>query len=70
MPIDSAVDEATARVALAVFGAVAAPPGGTAAPSGGRTDGPGALAAQAVGLAAQPVDREPDVRTRRFGDPT
>lgn len=70
VPIDPAVDEATARVALAVFGAVAAPPGGTAAPSGSRTDGPGALDAQPVGLAAQPVDREPDVRTRRFGDPT
>ncbi|MFJ3322234.1 adenosylhomocysteinase [Curtobacterium sp. NPDC086286] len=49
VPIDPAVDEATARAALAAFGAPAAPPGP---------------------LAEHPADREPDVRTRRFGDPS
>jgi adenosylhomocysteinase len=49
VPIDPAVDEATARAALAAFGAPAAPPGL---------------------LAEHPADREPDVRTRRFGDPS
>ncbi|WP_420365522.1 adenosylhomocysteinase [Curtobacterium sp. L3-7] len=48
VPIDPAVDEATARAALAAFGS--------------RTEPPGSLA-------AQPAEREPDVRTRRFGDP-
>ena len=48
VPIDPAVDEATARVALAAFGSRPAPPGLPA---------------------AQPADREPDVRTHRFGDP-
>ncbi|WP_185022708.1 adenosylhomocysteinase [Curtobacterium sp. PhB115] len=47
--IDPAVDDATARTALAAFGAQAAPPGR---------------------LAEHPADREPDVRTRRFGDPS
>ncbi|WIB77092.1 adenosylhomocysteinase [Curtobacterium sp. MCPF17_002] len=47
VPIDPAVDEATARVALAAFGSRPAPPGP---------------------LAEHPADREPDVRTRRFGD--
>ena len=49
VPIDTAVDDATARAALAAFGSRPAPPGP---------------------LAAQPADREPDVRTRRFGDPS
>lgn len=49
VPIDPAVDDATARAALAAFGSRPAPPGP---------------------LAAQPADREPDVRTRRFGDPS
>ncbi|MBF4607782.1 adenosylhomocysteinase [Curtobacterium sp. VKM Ac-1393] len=48
VPIDPAVDDATARVALAAFGAHPVPPG---------------LPAE------HPADREPDVRTRRFGDP-
>ncbi len=48
VPIDPAVDDATARVALAAFGARPVPPG---------------LPAE------HPADREPDVRTRRFGDP-
>ncbi|GAA3342386.1 hypothetical protein GCM10017714_30510 [Curtobacterium pusillum] len=48
VPIDPAVDEATARTALAAFGSRPVPP---------------------VRPAAQPADREPDVRTRRFGDP-
>ncbi|WP_396289346.1 adenosylhomocysteinase [Curtobacterium sp. KT1] len=48
VPIDPAVDDATARVALAAFGAHPVPP---------------------VRLAEHPADREPDVRTRRFGDP-
>lgn len=48
VPIDPAVDDATARTALAAFGAHPVPP---------------------VRLAEHPVDREPDVRTRRFGDP-
>lgn len=46
--IDPAVDEATARAALAAFGSRPVPPGF---------------------LAEHPADREPDVRTRRFGDP-
>jgi adenosylhomocysteinase len=54
VPIDPEVDAVTARAALAAFGTVVEPPGSPAGP--GRT-------------AAQPVDREPDVRTRRFGDP-
>ncbi|WP_420368837.1 adenosylhomocysteinase [Curtobacterium sp. L1-20] len=49
VPIDPAVDEATARVALAAFGSRPAPPG---------------LPAE------HPADRAPDVRTRRFGDPS
>ncbi|ROS37700.1 adenosylhomocysteinase [Curtobacterium sp. PhB78] len=48
VPIDPAVDDATARTALAAFGARPVPP---------------------VHLAEHPADREPDVRTRRFGDP-
>ncbi|WIB26098.1 adenosylhomocysteinase [Curtobacterium sp. MCSS17_015] len=60
VPIDPEVDEVTARVALAVSGAGGGPPGG-----GGGTDG-----ATGDALAAQPADREPDVRTRRFGDPS
>lgn len=48
VPIDPAVDDATARAALAAFGARTVPPG---------------LPAE------HPADREPDVRTRRFGDP-
>jgi adenosylhomocysteinase len=48
VPIDPAVDEATARAALAAFGSRPVPPGF---------------------LAEHPADREPDVRTRRFGDP-
>ncbi len=48
VPIDPAVDDATARTALAAFGARPVPPG---------------LPAE------HPADREPDVRTRRFGDP-
>jgi adenosylhomocysteinase len=59
VPIDPEVDEATARVALAVFGAVVEPPG----PASPDAD-------PSSGLAAQPADREPDVRTRRFGDPS
>lgn len=49
VPIDPAVDDATARAALAAFGSRPVPPGP---------------------LAAQPADREPDVRTGRFGDPS
>ncbi len=48
VPIDPAVDEATARAALAAFGTRAEPPGSPA---------------------AQPAEREPDVRTHRFGEP-
>ncbi len=48
VPIDPAVDDATARTALAAFGTRPVPPG---------------LPAE------HPADREPDVRTRRFGDP-
>ncbi len=48
VPIDPAVDDATARAALAARGSRAVPP---------------------VRPAAQPADREPDVRTHRFGDP-
>ena len=69
VPIDPAVDAATARAALAAFGARSGPPvGGTAGPppaSPSRVGG----ADPVGGLAAQPADREPDVRTRRFGDP-
>jgi adenosylhomocysteinase len=54
VPIDPEVDAVTARAALAAFGTVVAPPGGPG------TAGP---------TAAQPADRGPDVRTRRFGDP-
>ncbi|PYY31657.1 adenosylhomocysteinase [Curtobacterium sp. MCBD17_030] len=54
VPIDPEVDAVTARAALAAFGTVVEPPG---SPVG--TTWP----------AAQPVDRAPDVRTRRFGDP-
>lgn len=49
VPVDPAVDEATARAALAAWGSRAVPPGP---------------------LAAQPVDRAPDVRTHRFGAPS
>ncbi|MCS6588751.1 adenosylhomocysteinase [Curtobacterium flaccumfaciens] len=48
VPIDPAVDDVTARTALAVFGSRPLPPG---------------LPAE------HPADREPDVRTHRFGDP-
>jgi adenosylhomocysteinase len=48
VPLDPAVDEATARAALAAFGSRAEPP---------------------VRVAEHPSDREPDVRTSRFGDP-
>jgi adenosylhomocysteinase len=48
VPIDPAVDDATARVALDAFGSRPVPP---------------------VRLAEHPADREPDVWTRRFGDP-
>ncbi len=48
VPIDPAVDDATARAALAAFGSRPVPPGPPA---------------------EHPADREPDVRTRRFGDP-
>ncbi|PZF09487.1 adenosylhomocysteinase [Curtobacterium sp. MCPF17_011] len=54
VPIDPEVDAVTARAALAAFGTVVEPPG---SPVG--TTWP----------TAQPVDRAPDVRTRRFGDP-
>jgi adenosylhomocysteinase len=60
VPIDPEVDEATARVALAAFGARGGPPG----------SGTDAGATSVAALAAQPADREPDVRTRRFGDPS
>ncbi|MFJ4219647.1 adenosylhomocysteinase [Curtobacterium luteum] len=49
VPIDPAVDDATARAALAAFGSRPAPPGR---------------------VGEQPADREPDVRTHRFGDPS
>ncbi|OEI70244.1 adenosylhomocysteinase [Curtobacterium sp. ER1/6] len=49
VPVDPAVDEATARAALAAWGSRHAPP---------------------LRPAAQPADREPDVRTHRFGDPS
>jgi adenosylhomocysteinase len=48
VPIDPAVDEATARAALAAFGSRPVPPGS----------------------ALPRADREPDVRTHRFGDPS
>lgn len=48
VPIDPAVDDVTARTALAAFGSRPLPPG---------------LPAE------HPADREPDVRTHRFGDP-
>lgn len=48
VPIDPAVDDVTARAALAAFGSRPVPPG---------------LPAE------HPADREPDVRTHRFGDP-
>ncbi|WP_412162049.1 adenosylhomocysteinase [Curtobacterium flaccumfaciens] len=48
VPIDPAVDDVTARTALAAFGTHVGPPG---------------LPAE------HPADREPDVRTHRFGDP-
>jgi adenosylhomocysteinase len=48
VPIDPAVDDVTARAALAAFGSRPVPPGSPA---------------------EHPVDREPDVRTHRFGDP-
>ncbi len=49
VPIDPAVDEATARAALAAFGARPVPPGR---------------------IGEHPADREPDVRTHRFGEPS
>ncbi|MEK6309344.1 MAG: adenosylhomocysteinase [Curtobacterium sp.] len=49
VPIDPAVDDATARAALAAFGTRPVPPGR---------------------LGEHPADREPDVRTHRFGDPS
>ncbi|PZF41037.1 MULTISPECIES: adenosylhomocysteinase [unclassified Curtobacterium] len=48
VPIEPAVDDVTARAALAAFGSRPVPPG---------------LPAE------HPADREPDVRTHRFGDP-
>ncbi|MCS6552360.1 adenosylhomocysteinase [Curtobacterium flaccumfaciens pv. flaccumfaciens] len=48
VPIDPAVDDVTARTALAAFGTHVGPPG---------------LPPE------HPADREPDVRTHRFGDP-
>jgi adenosylhomocysteinase len=48
VPIDPAVDDVTARAALAAFGTHVGPPG---------------LPPE------HPADREPDVRTHRFGDP-
>ncbi|PZE87425.1 adenosylhomocysteinase [Curtobacterium sp. MCLR17_039] len=48
VPIDPAVDDVTARAALAAFGTHVGPPGL---------------------LPEHPADREPDVRTHRFGDP-
>lgn len=48
VPIDPAVDDVTARTALAAFGTYVGPPG---------------LPPE------HPADREPDVRTHRFGDP-
>jgi len=53
VPIDPEVDAVTARAALAAFGTVVGPPG---------------RSADTTWPAAQPADREPDVRTRRFGD--
>ncbi|MBT2504033.1 adenosylhomocysteinase [Curtobacterium sp. ISL-83] len=56
VPIDPAVDEATARTALAAFGNRVAPPGsGTAGGVVPSSDGP--------------TGRDPDVRTHRFGAP-
>ncbi|MDN4648401.1 adenosylhomocysteinase [Curtobacterium sp. PsM8] len=54
VPIDPEVDAVTARAALAAFGTVVGPPG---------------RPADTTWPAAQPADREPDVRTRRFGEP-
>jgi len=48
VPVDPAVDDATARAALAAWGSRAVPPGRPA---------------------PRPADREPDVRTHRFGTP-
>ncbi|MGN8049660.1 adenosylhomocysteinase [Curtobacterium sp. 22159] len=68
VPIDPAVDEATARVALAAFGSRPAPlPSGTAGPALARQRGTGGVAAGRP--AEHPADREPDVRTHRFGAP-
>jgi len=68
VPIDPAVDEATARVALAAFGSRPVPlPVGTAGLPLARQPGTGGVGP--VRPAAQPADREPDVRTHRFGDP-
>jgi adenosylhomocysteinase len=69
VPIDPAVDEATARTALAAFGSRPVPlPTGTAGLPLARQPGTGGVGPGL--LAEQPADREPDVRTRRFGDPS
>ncbi|MBT1622843.1 adenosylhomocysteinase [Curtobacterium flaccumfaciens pv. oortii] len=67
VPIDPAVDDATARAALAAFGARPVPlPTGTAELPLARQPGTGGVG---PGLPAEhPADRDPDVRTRRFGD--
>ncbi|MCA5924532.1 adenosylhomocysteinase [Curtobacterium oceanosedimentum] len=68
VPIDPAVDEVTARAALAAFGSPAVPlPTGTAGLPLARQPGTGGVGP--VRLPEQPADREPDVRTHRFGDP-
>jgi adenosylhomocysteinase len=68
VPIDPAVDDATARAALAAFGTHAVPTG-TAGPPLARRTGTGVVGPPPDRIASQPADREPDVRTRRFGDP-
>ncbi|WFR67148.1 hypothetical protein P9139_00280 [Curtobacterium flaccumfaciens] len=66
VPIDPAVDEATARAALAAFGSRPVPlPTGTAGLPLARQPGTGGVGPGQP--AAQSADREPDVRTRRFG---
>ncbi|WP_058749271.1 adenosylhomocysteinase [Curtobacterium oceanosedimentum] len=68
VPVDPAVDAATARVALAAWGSRVAPlPTGTAGLPLARQPGTGGVGP--VRIAEQPADREPDVRTHRFGTP-
>ncbi|MBF4598727.1 adenosylhomocysteinase [Curtobacterium sp. VKM Ac-2889] len=69
VPIDPAVDDITARTALAAFGTHVGPlPTGTAGLPLARQTGTGGVG---PGLPPEhPADREPDVRTHRFGDPT